>query len=100
MPTDLEAKFAERDALSSWLGALEREGASLEAVRLVRAQFDRVLEDIVRLSGAPAAGFGVTISRPGGPIAASKRPSSVELPSDSEGFFKVLPGSGENDALR
>jgi hypothetical protein len=73
MLTDLETKCAERDALSSWLGALEREGASLEAVRLVRAQFDRVLGDIARLSEAPAAGFGVTISRPPGPIAASKR---------------------------
>lgn len=57
MPTDLEAKYAERDALSSWLETLEREGASCEAVRLVRAQFDRVLEEITRLSESPSIGF-------------------------------------------
>jgi hypothetical protein len=57
MSTDIEAKYAERDALSSWLETLEQEAASLEAVRLVRAQFDRVLEDITRLSERPAIGF-------------------------------------------
>lgn len=60
MPTNREAKCAERDALSSWLGSLEREGASLEAVRLVRGQLGRVLEDIARLGERPALGFGPT----------------------------------------
>jgi hypothetical protein len=60
MPTDLEAKYAERDALSSWLETLEREDASLEAVRLVRAQLDRVLEDIARLGEGRTVGFGST----------------------------------------
>jgi len=62
MSADLEAKYAESDELSNWLGALEREGASLEAVRLVRAQLDRVLEDIEQLSGRNALGFSVPAS--------------------------------------
>jgi hypothetical protein len=57
MPMDLEAKYAERDALSGWLETLEREGASLEAVRLVRARLDQVLEGIERLGGRQPAGF-------------------------------------------
>lgn len=56
MSTNLGAKYAERDALSSWLGALEREDAPLEAVRLVRAQLDRVLKDIARLGGGRPRG--------------------------------------------
>lgn len=55
--SSLEAKCAERDALYGWLATLEREGASLESVRLVQAQLDRVLEEIARLSGAQSCGF-------------------------------------------
>jgi hypothetical protein len=62
MPTDLEAKYAERDALYSWLETLEREGASAESVRLVQAQLDRVLEEIPRLSVGQPCGFDVPAS--------------------------------------
>lgn len=58
----LEAKYAERDALYSWLETLDREGASLESVRLVQAQLDRVLEEIARLSGGQPCGFDVPAS--------------------------------------
>ena len=60
--SSLEAKYAERDALYSWLETLEREGASLESVRLVQAELDRALAEIARLSRGQPCGFDVPAS--------------------------------------
>ena len=57
MSGSLEAKYAERDELLSWIEALEGEGACPESVAIVRAQLERVLHDIARLKGAEAVGF-------------------------------------------
>lgn len=59
MSTTLDAKSAERDELLNWLKALEDEGASLEAVAIVRAQLERVLHDIAELKGLQVAGFSL-----------------------------------------
>jgi len=59
MSTNLEAKCAERDALLSWLSALDRENASLEAVRLVQVQLDRVTESIARRSERAVLGYSL-----------------------------------------
>lgn len=59
MSANLEAKCAEREELLNWLKALEDEGASLEAVAVVRAQLERVLHDIAELKGLAVAGFSL-----------------------------------------
>ena len=62
MSGDLEAKCAERDELLGWLEALDEEGACPESVAIVRAQLERVLHDIARLTGAEAIGFSLPSS--------------------------------------
>ena len=62
MSANLEAKCAERDELLNWLEALEGEGAAPEAVAIVRAQLERVLDDIAELKGLKVAGFSLPAS--------------------------------------
>ena len=57
MSGNLEAKCAEREELLGWLEALGGEGSCPESVAMVRAQLERVLNDIARLKGTGAVGF-------------------------------------------